>query len=261
MAKPTCIRWPVILLTLLGSSALLPLGLRAQQNPLPPRIDPKAQPYLDRCLQALGGPAFLNFKTMTTRGRVFSVRDEATTGMAPFVSYIEYPDKRRFSYGKDKPVILINNGDRAWELDRYGLTSQFPEQVQRWKVANRYSLENLLRLRIHEPGVLVQLGGVDFVDNVPTQVIDIYETGGGHVKLELHHTKFLPVRISYRAQNPKTGEWDDFADAYGDYQEFEAVMTPMHIARFMDGERVGETFRTSVQYNEGYPADYFNPIR
>ncbi len=261
MAKPTCYRVPVILAALATGAALLAPGLHSQQNPLPPRMDPKAQPYLDRCLQALGGPAFLNFKTRTPRGRIFAVREEATTGMAPFISYVEYPDKRRFSYGKDKPVILINNGGRAWELDRYGLTSQLPEQVERWKASNRYSLENLLRLRIHEPGVLIQLGGVDFVDNVPTQGIEIYETGGGHVKLDLHHTSFLPIRISYRVQNSKTGDWDDYADEYGDYQSFQGIMTPMHIARFIDGERVGETFRTSVRYNEDYPPDYFQPYR
>ena len=40
---------------------------------------------------------------------------------APFESAVEYPDKRRLAYGKDKPVILINNGERGWQLDRYGM--------------------------------------------------------------------------------------------------------------------------------------------
>ena len=71
-------------------------------------------------IQALGGPAFLKVKRLTTRGRIFSIRDESTSGFAPFESFVEYPDKRRFSYGKKPPVILINNGDQAWELDRYG---------------------------------------------------------------------------------------------------------------------------------------------
>ena len=38
------------------------------------------------------------------------------------------------------------------------MTTQLPEQVRRWTVSNRYSLENLLRLRIHEPGILIQDG-------------------------------------------------------------------------------------------------------
>ena len=236
---------------------------RAQEKPaaLPARADPKAQELLDRTIQALGGPAFLRVRRLTTRGRIFAIADESTAGLAPFVSAVEYPDKRRFSYGKSKPVTLVNNGDQAWELDRYGLTSQLPEQVQRWKATNRYSLENLLRLRIHEPGILIQVGGVDFVDNVPTRGVDILELGGTHVRLDLHRQTLLPVRIRYRVQDPKTHDWQEYADVYGDYQNFQGVQTPMHITRFLDGERVTEVFRHSARYDEDYPAGYFQPPR
>src|SRR5574337_745231 len=142
--------WGLCLVLLLGAGAGLCVGqdstlpAQAQQNPptLPARIDPKAQELLDRTIQALGGPAFLRVKTLSTRGRVFSIDEESTAGLAPFQSAVEYPNKRRFSYGKKKPVTLINNGDRAWELDRFGLTTQLPEQIYRWKISNRYSLEN-----------------------------------------------------------------------------------------------------------------------
>src|SRR2546429_274662 len=83
----------------------------------PPIINPKAKELLDKCIQALGGDAFLRFKSLTTRGRTFAIEDEQTAGLAPFESFVLYPDKRRFSYGKKKPVILINDGDKQWELD------------------------------------------------------------------------------------------------------------------------------------------------
>ena len=226
---------------------------------LPSRIDPKAQALLDRVIQALGGPAFLHFKTLTTRGRVFAIEDETTVGLAPFVSSVEYPDKRRFTYGKKKPVTLINNGDHAWELDRYGLTTPPPEQVYRWKIFNRYSLENLLRVRIHEPGVLIQASGGDFVDNVPTTGVEITEVQRTNVILDLNRHTFLPVRIRYRLQNPKTQEWEEYADVYGDYQNIQGVQTPMHITRYLNGDRVAETFRNAARYDETYPAGYFQP--
>jgi hypothetical protein len=260
----------IIELTMLWG-AVLQLGLRAAQNTAasppqapqllssPSRIDPKAQPLLDGAIRALGGPAFLRFKTMTTRGRVYAIEDETTAGLAPYVSAVEYPDKRRFSYGKKQPVTLINNGDQAWELDRYGQTSQRPEQVYRWKISSRYSLENLLRLRIHDPSVLIQPGGVDFVDNVPTQGLDITEPGGTHVKLDLNRQTLLPVRITYRVQNPTTREWDEFADVYGDYRNVQGIMTPMHLTRYLNEERVSETYRNTALYDEDYPAGYFQP--
>jgi hypothetical protein len=237
--------------------------LRAGQNPaeLPPRVDPKAQQVLDRVIQALGGPAFLHVKRLTTRGRIFSIRDESTTGFAPFESSVEYPDKRRFSYGKNPPVILINNGDQAWELDRFGQTSQSPEQAWRWQISNRYSLENLLRLRLHESGILIQPGGADFVDNVATQALDMVDAQGTQLKMDLNRRTILPVRVTYRVRNPRTGDWTDFADVYSDYKNFQGVMTPMHIARFLDDERVSEVFRSSAHYDDEYPPTYFQPVQ
>ncbi len=224
-------------------------------------IDPKAQELLDRAIQALGGAAFLGFMRLSSSGRIFAIADGITAGFAPFESLVEFPDKRRFSYGKKQPVIMINDGDHAWELDKYGLTSQLPEQVHRWKLATRYGLENLLRRRIREPGILIQDGGVDFVDNVPTRVVDIIEKEEVEVKLFLNRQNFLPVRISYRVRHPQTGEWDSYADVYGDYQKIQEIQTPMHIARFLNDERIGEIFRNNARYDENFPPGTFEPAR
>lgn len=222
-------------------------------------MNPRIQELLDRTIQALGGPAFLSFKSMTTTGRVFSISEDVTAGLDTFESAVVFPDKRRLTVGKKKPVTLINDGDRAWELDRYGMTSQLPEQLRRWKLSTRYSLENLLRLHIHDPAVLIQDGGVDFVDNVPTRVLDVIEMGGGQAKLYLNQQTLLPVRIDYQARNPKTHDWDDFSDVYGDYQLVQGIQTPMHIGRFVNGERVSEVFRRAARYDETYPPNYFQP--
>jgi len=183
-------------------------GLQAPATQLPRRVDPQAQQFLDRAIRAMGGEAFLHAKTLTTKGRVFAIRDETTAGLEPFQSYVQYPDKRRFLYGKEKPVILVNSGDKGWELDRYGLIEQPAEQVRRWIASNRYSIENLLCLRINDPGVLVQARGGDFVDNVPTQVIEVTEPGETTVRVDFNRHTFLPIRITYEVRDPKTGDTD-----------------------------------------------------
>jgi len=227
---------------------------------LPVVIDPKAQQFLDRCIQALGGDAFMNSKTLTTRGRIYSIQDEKTAGMAPFESWFQYPDKRRFSYGKDKPVILINDGDHGWHLDQFGQFEQSKEQIRNWQLVIRYTLENVLRLRIHEPGALVQDGGVDFVDNLPAHVLEAFDNQHTHLKIYLNTRTFLPIRISYRIRNPQTQDFDDYSDVYSDYLPYEGVQTAMHMARFLNDERASETFRTFVHYNDPYPPEYFQPV-
>jgi hypothetical protein len=249
---------------ILGAFAMVisvfPGTLPAQQPAAPQltqHVDPRARQMLDRAIQALGGQAFLNAKSLTTKGRVFFFQDGATAGMEPFENYVLYPDKRRFSYGKTKPVIQIFNGDKAWELDRMGVMSLTDREVQGWIISNRYSLENLLRLRINEPGVLIQMGKVDFVDNVPTQGIEITAQGGTSVRLDLHRQTSVPSRISYRVRNVKEEAWDDYSDAYADYKTVDGIEIPMHVTRYLNGDRIGETFRNSAQFNEEYPANYF----
>lgn len=231
----------------------------APPSALPSRIDPKAQELFDQTIAALGGPAFLQAKSQTTRGRIFAISEGVTAGFAPFESTVEFPDKRRFSYGKSKPVILFNDGERGWQLDRYGMIRQPPEQLRRWKIASRYGYENVLRKLIHEPGLLVQDAGTDFVDNLPARVVEITDAQQAQVTFFVHAVKHLPIRITYRLLNPETHEWDEYAEVYGDYRDTEGIQTPMHVTRFLNDERYSEVFRNSAEYNTAYPANYFAP--
>ena len=194
--------------------------------------------------------------------------------MEPFENWVEYPDKSRLVIAKNKKnismlegsvtyegetkaITLINNGDKGWELDQYGLIAQPDQQIRGWKLANRYSLENLMRLRINEPGVLIQIGSVDFVDNVPVQGIEIFAGGGTRVRLDLNRQTFLPARISYRVRNVKEDAWDEYSDAYADYKTVDGIQVPMHVTRYLNGDRVAERFRNYAKFNESYPPNYF----
>ena len=257
-----------LLLILILALAAADLGAQQQAPPGQPaqtaapalasRISPEAQKILDAAIQALGGQPFLHYQSITTTGHVFAISQGQTAGYFPFKSTFVPPDKRRFSYGKGKPVILINNGDQGWELDRLGRTHQNPEQMRGWQIANRYSLDNLLRYRIREPGVLILASGSDFVDNQPVAVVEIIDPRNVKVRLYLQRSTHLPVRITYHVQNPNTREWEDYADDYSDYQTFQGITTPTHISRYLDDERIGELFRRTVSYNQAVPANYFD---
>src|SRR5438034_115110 len=97
---PNILIGPLCWAILAGLSLLtlcLPVYSAAQNPPStsqrPPVINPQAQAILDKTIQALGGPAFLSFKSLTTTGRAFAIEEEQTAGLAPFESNIEYPDK------------------------------------------------------------------------------------------------------------------------------------------------------------------------
>ena len=101
------------------------------------------------------------------------------------------------------------------------------------------------------------MGKVDFVDNVATQGMEITEPGGISVRLDVHPQTFLPTRISYRVRNVKENAWDDYSDAYADYKLIDGLQFPMHVTRYLNGDRIGETFRNDAKFNEVYPPNYF----
>jgi hypothetical protein len=226
---------------------------------LPTRVDPNAQPILDRMLQALGGQAFLSFKTLTAHGRLFSLGGGGV-GFVYFDSQVQYPDKRRLVYGmskKAKAITVVNNGDQGWEIDRMGMVHLDSAEVRRWKFANRYGLENLLRLRIHEPGALVQSAGVDFVDNLAVNILDIVDADQTQLKLYIDKRTGLPAEVWYRKWNPTINDWDEYTDVYADYRVFDGINTPLHITRSLNGERFSEVYRSTVTYNETYSTQLF----
>jgi hypothetical protein len=257
----------VFISTLAPAGVAEPFGAQQAEAPpqssnsLPSRISPKAQELLNQAIQALGGPAFLNFKNISTAGRVFGFSNGQMAGVYPYKSIYAPPDKRRFRYGKGKPVTLINNGNEGWELDQYGLVHQLPQKIRQWKIANRYSMDNLLRRIIKESGVLILEHGVDFISNQPAYVIDIFDARNVHVRLYLRKTNYLPLRVTYSIQNSATQDRDEYVDDYSDYQAFEGVMTPMNINRQLNGERIGAVYRNKASYNVSVPPNYFQPPR
>lgn len=253
----------IFLLACSPAIAAVPRSGTGQASSTPPsQIDPAAEALLQQSIKALGGAAFLDFKTMSSSGRAFSIADGVTQGFVHYESATEFPVRRRLSYGlskKSKAVTLINNGSNGWEVDRYGLIEQPPEEVRAWRLANRYSLENLLRLRIREPGMLIQMGKQDLVDNLPAQIVEMVDARQVEIKLYLSMATHLPLEVTLHILGAATHQWNDYADVYTDYQEIDGIQTPMHLVRFLNGDRVAETFRSRVRYNETYPSGYFQP--
>lgn len=247
---------PVVLIAAAAKPAA-----QAPQTP-PSQVQPAAEALLERAVQALGGKAFLDFKTMTSSGRAFSIEDGVTSGFVHYTSAMEFPARRRLSYGlkkKSKAVTLINNGNNGWEIDRYGLIEQPPKEIHAWRLANHYSLENLLRLRIHEPGMLIQKGKQDLVDNFPAQVVDMVDARQAQINVYLSMASYLPLEITVRMLDPVTHQWNEYADIYTDYQPIEGIETAMHLIRYLNDNRIAETFRSQVRYNQSYPPGYFEP--
>ncbi|MGH9470331.1 MAG: hypothetical protein ACRD1N_08315, partial [Terriglobia bacterium] len=88
---PRCSVLPAFIVMVLSAGA----AARAQQTQPFSHIDPAAQALLNQAVEALGGSAFVGFKTLSTQGRAFSLIDGVTAGFVQYQSAFEFPDKRR----------------------------------------------------------------------------------------------------------------------------------------------------------------------
>lgn len=136
---------------LLLSIVLLNTGVVFSQNP--PAGDQaadkaKAEAILNRAIEVLGGPAYLNVKTMVGRGFYTTYQDGVSQIPARFVDYISYPDKERTEFtGAGIRVIQTNTGETGWLFD--GATKTLSDmkgnQIADFKRSMRTSVENVLR--------------------------------------------------------------------------------------------------------------------
>jgi outer membrane lipoprotein-sorting protein len=246
----------VFLSALLCSAALSP----CQSTPASAEdSDVQGRRMLDQAIAALGGAAYLSVSDITLNGRFYQIYHGSTSGAAVFVDYLKYPDKERREIGKKKENIIINNGNRAWEVDFKGVHPWDEEQVQGYLRDQAYSLDRFLRFEIKTKKYRIYYDGVDLVQTTRYDIITFEDANRERISILLNATTHLPEALRYRVVSPKTQGVDRMESWYGNFQKVQGIMTPFHRERTRNGERISETFINEVRYNTGLSDALFVP--
>lgn len=256
----------------------------AQQNPqamMPEESEKKARQVLRDLINARGGAGYLEMRESQCHGqRAQFGHNEAITGYVGFTDSREYPDKDRVEYtakshnlksiintvigvdGLDLAhggvIVAIYNGDQGWTLDKSGVTelpvtatAEFQEQTKR-------NIDNLLRIRLKEPGMIIRYGGIDTADLKEVEWVEITDAEERTFRLAVDHTTRLLVRSVVTTINQETQERDDDVTRYTNYQLKDTVWTPMQVSREHNGRRSAQFFYDSCRFNPGFPSGYFD---
>lgn len=268
---------------LLGAAGLA-LHAATQQNPetmMPEQSAAKARQVLSDLINARGGSAYLEMRQSQCHGqRAQFGHNEDLTGYVGFTDSREYPDKDRIEFtakshnlksiintvigvdGLDLAhggvIVAIYNGDRGWTLDRGGVTelpvtvtADFQEQTKR-------NVDNLLRLRLKEPGMTFRYGGIDTVNLKEVEWVEITDSEERTYRLAVDRLTRLLVRSVVTTTNQETQQRDDDMTDYTNYQLKDTVWTPMQVSRSHNGRRTAQFFYDSCRFNPGFPGDYFD---
>jgi hypothetical protein len=279
------VRLKLARLAVAASLVCATLALRASaQNPdsmMPEQSAAKAKEILSELMNARGGAGYREAAEVECQGtRAQFGHNGAVTGYVRFLDARHYPDKERLEYSAKNHnlksiintvigvdgldwshggvIIALYNGDRGWTLDRGGVSELPATAVADFDEEVKKNIDNVLRIRLKEPGWSYRYGGIDTVDLREVDWVELTDSDERTFRLAVDRHTHLLVRSVVTTNNEETHEKDDDTTIYTNYLLNDSVWTPMQITRDHNGRRTAQFFYNSCKYNPGFPSDYFD---
>jgi hypothetical protein len=200
-----CTMWAALSLALLCLAAPPKTTAHDDQFLMPEQSAAKAKQILQQAIEALGGSTYLNVHDSTCTGRLgqFDHAGELT-GFGHFIDYEVPPDKERQENLPKRNIIEVYNGDKGWDLDRGGVSEAPQVDLADFVEGNKKDIDNILRLRIHEPGMIFRYGGPDIVDLKQVDWVELVDSDNRTIRIAIATATHLPVRKVVDTRDDRT---------------------------------------------------------
>jgi hypothetical protein len=231
------------------------------QNPdtlMPEASAAKGKQILQQLIDAFGGPTYLDIRDSDCEGRLarFGHNGELS-GYTNFKDYWRYPDANRTDYSKKGVVINLYVGDKGWTLDKGGVSELSASSVADFQDQAKRDINNLLRVRLKEPGMTIRYGGTDIVDLKTVDWVDITDSEQRNFRLAVDRSTHLLARAVVSTPDETMNDRNVETNIYTNFQLMDGVRTALQITTDRNGRRVSQVFFTICKYNSGLPADLF----
>jgi hypothetical protein len=234
-----------------------PLPGPPQQSPEDPSAR-KARALLDKMIQALGGQPYLTIQDMEFSGRVYGFhRGEPSGSGAPFWAFWKWPDQERLELTKKRDWIIIHNGDKGYEITFRGTSPEEKELLTDYLRRRHYSLPNVLRGWLNQPGTAFFYEGTASAERRPAEQVTVMNAANEAVTLYIDQGTFLPIKKTFTWRDPKTRDRTEESEIYDNYRNVQGVMTPFSSSRQKNGMNTSQRFINSVKYNQNLPDSLF----
>jgi len=241
--------------------ALLCAGSASAQNPdtlTPEASTAKANQILQQLIDAFGGPTYLDIRDSDCEGRLarFGHSGELT-GYTNFKDYWRYPDANRTDYSKKGVIINLYVGDKGWTLDKSGVSELSAASIADFQDQAKKDVNNLLRVRLKEPGMTIRYGGLDIVDLKTVDWVDITDSDQRNFRLAVDRSSHLLARTVVSTPDETMNSRNVETNIFTNFQLMDGVRTALQITTDRNGRRSSQVFFTVCKYNSGLPADLF----
>jgi hypothetical protein len=222
----------------------------------------KARAIVDQMIQALGGQAFLTVQDYYAEGRSGSFHNESLQGWNLFYRFWKWPNQERTELTKQRDVVRLYLGDKAYEITYKGIQPLSPEKDDRVKQAlirRYYSLENVLREWVSEPGVLLLDEGPSLSEGQMAEKITIINTKNESVTILVSPETHLPLEKRFSVRDPRYRDRDEETTIYGNWKVVQGVNTPRMMLTRRNGETIYQEIILNITYNTHPSTALFDP--
>lgn len=221
----------------------------------------KAKRIILQGIQALGGQAYLTWRTQTSQGRSYSFHHgQANSLGTPFWRFKQYPDRDRLELTKKRDVFEIFTGDKGYEVTYRGVRSlDDKEELQPYLRRRHFGLDVVLREWINQPGVALFYEGQTLAAQKQTDQVTVMNANNEAVTINFDINTHLPVRRSFTWRDPTDKERNAEEEIYDNYRNVQGINTPFDVTRTYNGEMSAQSFLTSASYNEELKPEMFDP--
>src|SRR5271154_732444 len=231
----------------------------AQDDVLTPdQSSAKAKQILQQTIAGLGGSAYLNVKDITCEARLgqFGHSGELN-GYAKILDIAQPPLRDRTENLPKRNIIEVRNGDKGWDLDRGGVSEATITDMATYQEDMKKDIDNLLRHRIHEPGMIFRYAGLDVVDYQESDWIELVDSDNRTFRLAISRSTHLPVRKVVDTRDANTRTRSEEIEYYSNYLPINGIQTAFQITRERNGVKVYQVFFDKFEYNTGVSESLF----
>jgi hypothetical protein len=228
--------------------------------------DQRGKRVVDECLQAMGGDRYLNMQTRVEAGRVYSFYRENLTGLSIARIYTRYDSgiadtahnlaqHERDNYGKKEDYGTLFTDKEAWDVTYRGARPLPADRFVRYKETTLRDVFYILRVRLREPGWVIESRGADVIENRPVEIVDLSDAANLTTTVYFDQITKLPVRQVFFRRDPVTKDKNEEVTHFTKYREIGGVQWPFAIERDRNGEKIYEIFSDSVEVNDKKVSD------
>jgi hypothetical protein len=224
----------------------------------PDQSSAKAKQILQQAITGLGGQAYLNVKDLTLEARLGQFDHSGQLrGYARVIDITQPPLKDRTENLPKRNIITVRNGDKGWDLDRGGVSEATITDMATYQEDIKKDIDNILRHRIKEPGMIFRYAGLDVVDYQESDWVELVDSDNRTFRIAIARSTHLPVRKVVDTRDANTRMRSEEIEYYSNYHAIDGVQSAFQITRERNGIKIYQVFFDKFEYNTGVSDSLF----